>query len=265
MMRKRLMQSTTVPALAAGIFLLAINEGRAESYRDDAHHFTLQLPEGWGRMPPDALAAANASGQDWPVPKSDFLAGFHRTTPARAGSPIILLQFEPERLEGKSLEEIERKWSRDSQRVARLGEGLVANGRSSLSVEPVVIDRDAKRLTLRVRMDVPGAPPLACYTVGTIGKRGIVLLHCYTAEAEFAQWLPELIAIADSVHFDSGYEFGPQPAGSDGRGIFVFVGCLIPIVAVVWLALRKLGGLLHRPSPSVSGHPPDSPDPGAAE
>src|SRR5919198_2948324 len=92
-----------IPALAAGIVLLLAGGGRAESYRDEGRHFTLELPEGWGQMPSETLAAANASGRDLAGPYySRYTAGFQRTSHARAGSPIILVQFEPSRFDRMS-------------------------------------------------------------------------------------------------------------------------------------------------------------------
>src|SRR5438067_1451311 len=105
-------RSCWIPALAVAIVLVATDCGRAEQFRDADRHFTLEVPDGWEVIPKDALVVANAAGPDWLRAYAiSYSGGLQRQSDKRTGSPMILIQFEPVQLQGKSLEDVEHKWA----------------------------------------------------------------------------------------------------------------------------------------------------------
>ena len=170
----------SIPVLAAGIVLLAAHRGRAEQFRDAERHFTIDVPAGWEVIPKDSIAAANAAGPDWLRASAvTYSGGLQRQSDQRPGSPMILIQFEPVDLRGKSIEDVERKWATDFRNnVKQANEKFVTSGRRVTQETPLVFNRATSRFVMQSRMD-DGQLSVVSYGIGAAGRHGLVLMHCY--------------------------------------------------------------------------------------
>lgn len=243
---------TVIPT--AVILLWVAAAGAEEMYRNEARHFSMDVPDGWEVMPPQVLAAANESGRDLAGPHyAAYLAGLRRR--ADPPQPIILIQFEPANLRSKSPEELEKRLTDTLNTVVRQAKGMLSDLGRDMSGDEVVLDWPAKRFIVRTRMSA-GGMTAAGYSVGVIGRDGIVLLHCYTLHSELRQWLPTFHAVADSVRFDPGYQFDPPQASATDLVFGVLGGVALVAVVAAGIALRRR--LRRRlPPPTMSaGDPP---------
>ena len=198
-----------IPAWTVGIALFIAVDVWAEQYRDAAQRFTLELPEEWGLMPADALAAINDSARDKVNPSVRYIGGFQLKSKPPADPPYILIQFKPGRMEGLPFEQLELELSnRPPERLEQI-DGKISDVFSTLTDGISVIERARRRLLMRTHVVVAGFGPVTGISCGMIGNDGLINLHCYSREAEFTQYLPAFEAIADSFRFDPGFEYVP--------------------------------------------------------
>ncbi len=99
---------------------------------------------------------------------------------------------------------------------------------------------------------------------GMLGKEGIVTLHGYALEGDFAKHLPVFNQMADSFRYDEGFQFVPgarttaRPIGIDWPG--ALVGALVGgtvggAIGGVYLLIRRVRRLMTRAASARQAEP----------
>jgi hypothetical protein len=243
-----------VPAIAAGLVFLSGGEVRAENYRDDTRHFSLKLPQGWARVPSQAVAAANNMVRGRGFGQVQYSTGFQRSGRPPLEYPYILVQFQSAPTEGMSYEDIEAQLAKAgpamNNAVKEVKDKMSDIGKN-ISISRPTIDRATNRFVAESRMDVMGVGPIAGHSIGILGKEGILFLHCYAKSSDLDNQLPTFNAIADSFQYDKGYEFNPRavrppfslpfdaPGGMIGAVVGACVGGLIGVGFKLFSLLKR--------------------------
>src|SRR5262249_33607752 len=103
-----------VSGVVAGSVVPMSATALAEEYRDDAHHFSLVLPEEWSVVSPEMLSVMNKLGRErLPTENIRFEAAFQPKERWPGSWPYILVQFQPHPSAYVSYEEIERGFAKD--------------------------------------------------------------------------------------------------------------------------------------------------------
>jgi hypothetical protein len=129
----------------------------------------------------------------------------------------------PRNTAGVSYEQIERELSRDFSGTVKKVEGKLSDLGKNLDVGKPALDRQTNRVYNRLQMDVALVGRVNGLSVGTLGKDGVVFLHCYAKGADFDRLLPTFNTMVDNFHYDPGYDFVP---GKPGAVAFDFKGAL---------------------------------------
>jgi len=182
---------------------------RAESYRDAAHHFAMDLPKGWEVMSSAELAQINAFVQQKMPGQVAYIQGFRPKGSALGSYPYSLVQLQAGNT-AASYEEIEKTLARETNGAVKKVEGSLADLVKEISVGSAILDRTHNRILVRIQMTVAGVGPVQGISVGNIGSEGIVSIHSYALENDFARHVPTFNQMNDSFKFDSGYTFTPS-------------------------------------------------------
>jgi hypothetical protein len=204
--------------LALATALLLAPAGRAgellrETYRDAGRHFTLTLPSGWAVVSPSGLETMNGAANRM-MGGVRFDAAFMVKGQPLGSYPYVLVQSMPRNTSGLTYEQIERELSRDFSGEVKKVEGKLADVARNLSLGKPALDRGKNRVLNRVQMDVALFGKVNGLSVGMLGKDGVTFVHCYAKDADFDRQMPTFNALADSFHYDAGYEFVPGKPGS---------------------------------------------------
>jgi hypothetical protein len=198
-------------------------------------------------MPADAFAAINDFTRQRIGPDIHYSAGFQLTTAPPADYPYVLIQIRPVPTAGLSFEDLERTLSKELPGATKHMEGKLSDVAANVGIGETVFDRKASRFVMRVRMDVANIGPVSGISFGMVGKDGIVLLHCYAREIEFATHLATFNTLAGSFHFDPGYEFPAGPGGgflskvfSGFTGMAILGGIAGAVIGGVYALIRQL-------------------------
>src|SRR4051812_37339281 len=133
-----------VPAIAAGMIVLSAGTGRAQPYRDPAHHFTVTPPPGWTQVSAQALAAANGMIRSRGLGQVQYLAGFQRKGRPPLEYPYVLVQFHPAPNDGMTYDDIEAELGRAGKAMDEAVEqvkGKVSDLGTNVAVSRPTIDR----------------------------------------------------------------------------------------------------------------------------
>jgi hypothetical protein len=140
---------SSAPALAAGVALLLAGGGRADEYRDAAHHFTLKLPPGWTQVPPNALAAANSFARVRGFGSVQYAAGFQRKNRPPMEYPYVLVQVQAGNTGGMTYDDLESSLARDGQaamdKAVKQVQDKVTDIGKNLSIDKPGLDRAKNR------------------------------------------------------------------------------------------------------------------------
>jgi hypothetical protein len=202
-----------VATLALLVAALPVPRARAETYRDAARHYTLELPQGWQTMAADEIKMINDMVNQRMPGKVRYDAGFRPKGGGPGTFPYILVQFQPFGRGGVTYEDIERDMARVFNSGIKKAEGAFSDMTRNISVGSVILDRSRNRLVIRIQADAVGVGAIQALSVGHIGSEGIVLLHGYDVDKSFPATVPVLTQINDSFQLEPEYTFKP-PAGS---------------------------------------------------
>ncbi len=240
-----LRNSITAPIAAVLLTCGMTLPAAAESYRDAANHFSVELPPGWHLMPAQEVQQINeAVRQRMPGSNIHYEAGFRPVDGGPGTFPYVLVQLQQGKTAGSSYEEIERSLTRELNSSIKDVEGSISDLAKNVSLNSGGLDRTRNRVLIRMQMDVAGVGKVQGFTIGHIGSEGVVFLHCYAPEKDVAALLPTYDRLSESFRFDPGYTFTPGP-GFWGKvlrsaAIYGIIGGIVGSLAgVVGYLLRK--------------------------
>lgn len=213
---------------------------QAEEYRDAALHFSLTLPNGWERMDEAQLKDLNTDESD-PGKPGEFIAGFTPVETSQFPGAQVLLSVEKLPMQGLTYDDVVAQLKRTlANRLTFVVEDENAPPKTP-SVGEARLDRKRNRVVLRTPPEVSEFGKLHNYTVVALGSKGMVAVRCYDLNDEFPKAFDDFRAIADSFHFDAGFEFKPASAPTRWTpsagliGLVVFLVVLAGGVIFAWL------------------------------
>ncbi len=209
------------PLLAIAMVPILAGRCQAQTYRDDARHFSIELPRGWQAMTKAELAQVNSAigGR--------FLGGVHydgglRHSAERVGSfPYVLIQSVKGPPSGASFEELEKALAVDFSAPLKEAQGRFSDVIRDLKVGQPALDRQSKVVIMHTQSTVNGVGATKGLSMGHLGRDNIVFIHCYAKADEFNACLPNFTRINDWFSFDRGYDFKP---GKGSVGLFAWSG-----------------------------------------
>lgn len=243
-----------LPFLALAIayvssFLAPIASAQTD-YRLDGANWTITVPKGWVVAPLAALKAVNDVAQ---------------SMTARAGGqpPVYVVQLIPEIPNGRYVL-IQRQGAipagltfAELERLNRTqieAQSQAISQKLGMTSKPPTFDSDPVRHRLTVSSEMQaGGTSLRYLSVSAFGRDAHLIVHAYAPASDFDAALPELRAIADSLHFDQGAELvfagegstppqTPPAAPSSNlvlKGAIIGAALVALIGLVAWLLKRR--------------------------
>jgi hypothetical protein len=202
----------------------------AEEYRDPVRHFSLQIPEGWGKAPPELVATANELGKRTNM---SFDVGFQPVGQPAGVCPYVLIQFIPGNV--SSYEEVERDLAKGAQAGLRRGEGLLSDVIKKAALHSVVFDRKNNRALSRIAFTGADGRKRQAISYSMLGKLGFVSLNCYAYDEDFETHLPTFNRMAESFRYDEGLEFVPRTGRPE-----LILGAIAAAIAVAFFVVYRL-------------------------
>lgn len=210
----------------------------AEPYRNAAHRFALDVPDGWEALPPRDLAAyaANNGRRD----RMPTVAGFR---PAGTGGapkgkhPLVLVSAMKNPKAELSFAEFETSITEVFTADHVFGYRFLRT--------PLAFDEPRRRATLQCQDDTIGA-----YSVAFLGRDDMILVGGLCDRRGYTDQLPTFRALADSFRFDDpNAPPAPPPPPSLLDKVFGSVGPAGRTAAVggaVAVVVLGLGAVLSR-------------------
>jgi hypothetical protein len=238
-------------ALAVGVCLGTAASLPAEEYRDPERHFSFTLPADWQPMPTLQLDLMNrfAASQSQ-LGNVHYDAGYQQSEQRERLTPYLLVQWFAADFRGRTYDQIEDGLSRELKTTLKKVEGALDAYVKDIGSEGAFLDRGRNRLILRFKMTNPGVGTIRGHTVGHIGQKGILYIHCYALDDEFDALVPTFNQINDSFRYEPGFEFVPGRSGFDiskiGRAGLIggIIGGVGSLIAGVFYKLTR-----RRPAP----------------
>jgi hypothetical protein len=203
---------------------------RAEEYRDSNRHFSLQIPEGWAKAPPELVATANELGKR---ANMSFEVGFQPVGQPVGELPYALIQVIPGNV--SSYEEVERDLAKGAQAGVRRGEGLLSDVIKKAALHSVVFDRKNNRALSRIAFTDADGRKRQGISYSMLGKLGFVSLNCYAYDEDFETHVPTFNLMAESFRYDEGFEFVPRTGRPE-----LILGGIAAALAVVFVIVYRL-------------------------
>ena len=199
------MSHRILAAVAAVVVLLGTGRvSAAEPFRDTAHKYALDLPDGWEVMPPQDFAAMNTTvRQRDPDDPFLLLTAFRPTGmtgfPVRGKNVLVVVSTLPTDKPDKPFPEFEKEIT---QIFTRRGH----RGQSELRV-PLAFDERRKRVTVQTTLLGKFE-----YDAAFLGKDELIILQCLCEERILKDHLPTFEKLADSFRFEDPNAPPPPPA-----------------------------------------------------
>lgn len=213
--------------------ILAVALGTPTTYRDDQHLCSIEVPPGWQIMSEESLGELGQSiGTTYDV-------GFEpagrkpREYPYVVGRMITRLQ------PYGSWEDVARDAAATAdERVKdakqKLGAVLV-----SVDVDPVVIEREKKRVIVRTRVQLRDRA-ISGYTVGVVGQNGIYYLGGTSRAEDATRAEKDFDVIASSFKWDPAVEWKSPAVAQPVRVVdWVLPPAIVIAIFAAGVALTK--------------------------
>lgn len=185
----------------------------ARVIRDDDHHFSMALLEGWERLGQEDLDRLNqiwSSTQGESGGAQKYLFGLTPDKQPPEGKVLVLLEWEASQNGSLPSSQVERVIRTNVEAVRR---DLGATTGAELS-EPV-FDWERKRAAFMTSLPSPtGAVEAISY--GLLAVDGVLWVHCCTPAAHIGGLGPTFARIANSVTIDGAYVYSPAPEPEEG-------------------------------------------------
>ncbi len=211
-------------------------------HRDPRRHFILQIPEGWIPLPPEVLGFANEMGAR---AKVRYDTGFQSESQPFGQGPYLLIQIDPAIPNGMSYEQIEAQLRKSAPDAVRQAKGAMGDFVKTANLGTWTLDRANNRVVTRAELSGVNGKHVQGVSYTMFGKAGTVSVHCYADKETFEASLPLFNRIADSFHFDPGYELklgapGPVRAPAFDLPGVVVGGAVAGAAAGLVVGIRKL-------------------------
>lgn len=221
-------------------------------YRLDGANWTITVPKGWIVAPPAALKAVNDVAQSMVARAGgqppQYIA---QLLPEVPNGRYILVQRQGALPSGMSFSEFERLTRSQLEAQSKaIAEKL------GMKSQPPTTEVDANRHRIITKGTLQaGGTALGYLSVSAFARDAYLIVHAYAPASDFDAALPELRAIADSLHFDDGAEFvfaaegttpasppappAPTPSSPVARGAIIgaIAGAIIGLI--FWLLKRR--------------------------
>jgi hypothetical protein len=214
----------------------------AETYRDTANHFQLELPEGWRPLSADELSRLNKDAKNTPYD------GAFRPADKFFGSASHVLYIVHRRdYSAASYEDIRKDFASGGQLAVVKEWESIEQALGTLTPGQAYLDRKRNLLFMRARSESGLGANVKSFSVGHLSSVGSVQVIGYTEDHEIAEFLPIFARINESLKIDPGYRFRPRaaaffPADQGSRAMFA----IIVVTAVVGALIGFFGYLLWR-------------------
>lgn len=238
------------PLLAVAMVLSLAGWGAAQSYRDDQHHFTVELPTGWQVMPKSEIDQVNTLlGGRMIGHNIHYDAGLRKKTGRLGSFPYVLIQTVSGPPRGASFEEIEKSLSIDMKMPVKEVQGRLGDLVGDVKIGQPVLNRESKCIVLKTQSTVPGIGEVKGFSIGHLGKDSMVFIHGYAKGVDYDASMPTFRRINDWFSFDKGYDFKPGSGssafsfGGGGRGAIVggAIGLLVGVCSYFFRLMSQSG------------------------
>ncbi len=213
---------TRIVCLAFSL-LFAASTTSGDTLRSNRHGYTIDMPEGWTRIPPEVIQEVfdvmlDESSQNRIV----FDLG---TQPADAewlDYPYALVQVQNYRAMGLdrqiTVDDFERVVSEltGGNAAQNVGDRMRDDYRdmmSDIKIGEVQLDVPNRRYTWSLDTEVQGVGPVRAVTAGHFGRDAMIQVGFYCKRDEWEQHHDAAIHIIESFEFDTDRVFDSRPAG----------------------------------------------------
>ncbi len=196
-------------AAIVAALLLAPAVARAERVHEDEEHWSVDVPPGWRVMPRDRLEAiAGSVGLSYTM-------GFEPAGRAPNAHPYVVTRLVRSLSNLSSSDAFRRETTKTTNdRMDDVKQRLAPFG-ASVTAEPVAVERrgdGTRRVVVRTRIEVKDRT-LSGYTVGMIGREGILYMGATSRAEAAARSQPAIDALMSSFRWDPGYALEPPRRG----------------------------------------------------
>jgi hypothetical protein len=234
-----------IPGLTLCMGITLASPGAAQTYHDDQHHYSIELPRGWIAMPQKEVDQVNARlGGGLLGGGVHYDAGLRKSSGRLGTFPYALIQTVPSPPGGSSYQEIEKSLAVDLKTPIKEARGRLGDLVKDLKVGQPVLNRETNCIILRTQITAPGVGEVKGFSVGHLGRDNVVFVHCYAKGNDFDAAMPVFRRINDWFSFDKGYDFKPG-AGGAARFSWSSVGRSSIIGGAVGLIVGLAGFLIR--------------------
>jgi hypothetical protein len=239
-----------LPVIVAAVVLVGAGRVGAETYRDAAHHFTLEVPAGWRVMEPGIAAVLRKEFHQELGGDAEFLVGLcPRGTviplaPGNMPTPFAFAYFVRSDTAGRTAEQAEQTacehipgWSSTW--------GFVPTTEDGVAYQSLEYDRSRSRAVIRFRLGEPG---WQCDGVEFVhvGSEGTLHVVAITRTPEYEKYRPTFEQLDQSFRFDQAYVFTPAAPKPAFQVSWIAIkewltgkpGCYIVMAVLLGIALK---------------------------
>jgi hypothetical protein len=212
-----------VLGVGIGVVLLTANPPvrAGERYRDNTCGYSVEIPPRWEEVRAGVVGTLSATASRLAKQPVNYVAAFVPRGKTTTDLPRILVQSQAWPEPPASYEQLETVLRDAMPGALKEAKSALPKELGSLEVGGYYLDREKNRFVMKMRAAVPGVGTVDGISFGMLGRKGMIMLHCYHRQDKFAAALPLYEAFADSFQFDPGLEFKPDPsapAGPTGHG-----------------------------------------------
>jgi hypothetical protein len=219
--RRRLAVATALATLAGSA------SAAPETFRDEAHHWSIQVPSDWQRCADDEARALGSGSSR----VTQVVAAFRGKT-----DDVTLLALWHDRATTGTFDDLERSLDAHADAFASLHASASKLGERLPRVGAPVLDRDRGRWSFTANGD------RAALFVSCLGNRGDAVFVCSAPSSDAKRLRPQVKETIDSFSFDSGHAFDED----DNRLLAWVLGGVSALFVALKLAVKRLEAKAHR-------------------
>jgi len=226
-MKKRCM--ILILLVFAGISLFS-----REVYHNEGADYSLEIPEGWTKIPDGVLAK---DLEKMPLGSKVLnMTGFEAGNPALAANPKVYVAQFLGTLTWNKLLALVKKQEQDREKAVEAGTPGIQH------YADTEIDEANHKITMYNIIGQPGADGILLIIVMIPGKERIMNATFYLEEKAYVEYLPDIRTIRDSLRFDDVAAYRPGITDKF-PGIFSkAVGGILILLWVFWVWQKKRKG-----------------------